>query len=203
MLTVRVKESPRAIGKPRVRRARWIGVTVVAVVALSLVICWLIVLPHLLRGQVESALRAAGVRGISFTTERATPWGSTLTNIKAGTGESVGIQRVVLDYSPIDLWNGKLDAIQIVGGRVELTVRDGRVDFSPLAQFIARSKSAKAPSTTRPSVPVSRIELTNSNLVIKTERNTTTVPIDITVVSEGRGDRLVFDTRLGPNRNMI
>src|SRR5206468_83174 len=149
------------------------------------------------------ALRDAGVREIQFHVERATPWGSTLTHIAGGDGSALGVERVTLDYSPVDLWNRRIDAIRLSGGRIELEARGGIVDFSPLARFIAHSGEPVAlnDADRAAPLPVTRIDVTDSALVLKTERQTVELPIDLTVLNAKTGEMIV-DARVGPNKSM-
>src|SRR5688500_2180279 len=159
MSRVSVKETPQASPASRISRRRMISIGFIALVAALLLGVWFIYLPWLLRSKVHDALRDLGVRGISFEIGRATPWGSELINVAAGGGQSLGIRRVVLDYSPIDLWDGKLDAIHIVGGRIELDVRDGQLDFTPLTKLLVPDDKPKTAAATQPAkLPVSRID---------------------------------------------
>jgi hypothetical protein len=207
MSDVAVKESAMPMSermpRPRVAR-RLISLSVVAAIIVALLGAWFIYLPWLLRSKVEQALRSGGVRGVKFDVSRATPWGSELSNVAGGEGNPLGIRRVVIDYSPIDLWDGKLDAIHIVGARITLDAKLGKVDVGPLAQLFGRVEQPEetAPSTQPARLPVSRIDLTDSQLVVNTEQQQVTVPLDVTVVSANPG-KIVADARLGPNRNMI
>lgn len=177
---------------------------------LVLVLAWFVALPWLLRNRIEAAMKQIGVQGVQFRVERATPWGSTLSNVGGTETTAVGVQRIAIDYGPDDLMAGKIDVLRLTGGRVELIVQNGKIDFSPLAKFIAQSQSAAtkpaSPSSAPISIPVTRIELADSVFALKTERGLVEVPVDLTVMNSPASG-ITFDARIGPrtgaNKSMV
>ena len=184
-----------------------------ALIALSgagvvLAIGWFVALPWLLRNRVDAVLRAAGVGDVTFHVAEATPWGSVLTGVQAGDEDALGVDRLRIDYSPLDLWNGRLHALRLRGARLELRVREGRVDLSPLTAFVLGKDRPTTASTSTGtgaggiSLPVDKIDLVDSTVVFQTDHGTVQIPVDLSV--QNRSSKHVLVTaHAGPTRNLL
>ena len=151
MTPVPVKE-PKSPPPPPAPR-RWsrkcmLGACLGAALALILFAHFVIV-PWLLRDRVFKSLRDAGIRDVEFTVSRATLWGAELRNLKSSTATAA---RVRVDYSPLDLWNGKIDTLRIESLRYA-------IEPSPKATT-QKSKSV----TSQVDIPISKIELVNARI---------------------------------------
>jgi hypothetical protein len=119
---------------------------------------------------------------------RATLWGSELADVTAGDGSAIRLGRVDLDYSLVDLWHGRLKAIRIAEATLNLNVRDGQIDLTPLRSVVGPSTSTKPTSTaSSAAAPVRRIELASSRLVLHTAHETIDVPIGGSVAQQNDG----------------
>jgi hypothetical protein len=192
---------PRRQARPRVLAA-------IGVAGIGLALSWFIVLPWLLRNRVEAVLRGAGVGDVTFHVAEATPWGSTLTSVEAGEQDALGIERLKIEYSPWDLWNGRLHALRIRGARLELRVREGRVDLSPLTAFVlgkdrpTTKAISPGPAAGEMSLPLERITLVDSTIVFQTDRGAVQIPVDLEVRNRDR-DQLLITAHAGPQRDLI
>jgi hypothetical protein len=192
-----------AVPARRRRRWGWWLLVVIGSVAAIVALVWFVALPWVLRNRVQSVLQNAGVSGVEFHVASATPWGSVLTRIQAGQGNALGINRIVLDYTPSDLIDGRVHAIHIRGGRLDLHVHDGRVDLSPLtAMIFQRRGSIKPAPATQPSLPVDEVDLMDCQVVFRTDRQTIHVPVDIAVQNES-ADKMLVAAHVGPAKNLL
>lgn len=207
MAQVSVNDAPSTAQPRPGRRRKSRALILFSAAAISLALAWFVVLPWLLRNRVQAVLREAGVGDVRFDVAEATPWGSTLTSVEAGDQAALGIERLRIQYSPLDLWNERLHALRIRGGRLELRVVDGRVDFGPLTAFLLRKDR---PTTSRasgesggagPTLPLERIELVESTLVFQTDRSAVQIPVDVTVENRSRHELLIV-AHAGPSRNL-
>src|SRR2546430_1868255 len=105
------------------RKRVWVPLAAVGTV---LVVGQFLVLPWLVRKQVESSLRALGLGDVTFHVTRATLWGSTLSEIQSGND---AIEQVRVDYSLRDLWLRRIDQITVRGARLTIRGEHGRIEF--------------------------------------------------------------------------
>jgi hypothetical protein len=195
---------------PRVKRPRRKPRVLIALsgACVALALGWFVALPWLLRNRVEAVLRAAGVGDATFQVAEATPWGSTLTSLQAGEDDALGIERLRIEYSPLDLWNGRLHALRLRGARLELRVRQGRVDLSPLTAFVlGKDRPTTASTTARTgaremTLPLERITLVESTVVFQTNHGAVQIPVDLEVHNRSR-DQLLITAHAGPTRDLL
>ena len=151
MSDMTAKEPVRQTFLRRLARPRAAIALVAAIIVIG--VGQVLILPRLVAGRVTAALRSAGFPDAHFTVMRATLWGSELRDVTLPGGDRA--DRVEIGYSLADLWNGRLDRLRISG--VRYTVE-------PPARGVAAGKSRSF--TAQNEIPIRRIELVASNLVI-------------------------------------
>src|SRR5436190_1703619 len=104
------------VTRKRRNRRRWLYRLAFAALALVIAILFVrsILLPRIIRGKVDAALRQLGVASPAFELRNAGLWGTEVRNISEGGDTSqVRIGAVSIDYGPIDATSGKLDSITL------------------------------------------------------------------------------------------
>ena len=212
MTAVSVKE-PMFV-RPPIRRLITVRRAVVAAVVLLALLAagWFVALPLLLRRAVDGALRDAGVReGVHYRVDKATPWGSRLTHLAAGS--AVTIKRVDLNYSLRDLWHGRIDAIRLIGANITLAVNDGAVDLAPITSLVSFTRTARArgsapptaaaPAATRPAaLPLELFTFTDSRLTFVTPQQRVEIPVSGSMMQEAPS-RLNVRLDAGEKRSLL
>ena len=202
-----VNESESHRDSPRRRRHLRLLLVIALSLAVALLIGQFLILPMLLRQQIMQALHEAGIDAIRFRVTRASFWGAELKDVSAGDGSAVRIDRIALDYSPGDLKQGRLNAIRVIGATLRLAVKDGQFDLTPLQSLISRRPPGAAPATSRPTengsvLPLGRIELTGSRLVLLTPKEPVEVPLGGSLVPQSDG-RLSVSVQVGEERSLV
>jgi hypothetical protein len=173
----------------RRRRHLRLALVITLSIALALLIGQFFILPMLFRQQIEQALHEAGVDAVRFRVARATLWGAELTDLAAGDGHALNVDRIALDFSLRDLRNGRLKAIRIIGATIRVAVHEGAFDLSPLRSLIVQRPAAATHPTSSSggALPIGRIELTQSKAILITEKQPVTVPIGGSLVPHADG----------------
>ena len=197
-------EAGDSMPRPRRRRHLRLMLVVALSVALALLIGQFFILPMLLREQIENALHESGIDAVRFRVARATLWGAELADIGAGEGSAVHIDHIALDYSLGDLRRGRLNAIRILGATVRLGMRDGRFDFTPLQSLVSqrRESATTLPANATAQIPVQRIELEDSKLILMTPKAPVNVPLGGSLVPHSDG-RLSVSLQIGEERAFV
>ena len=188
MTRLTIQDPTTPIRRRRVVTARR-ALIAAGVLLLALAGTWFIVLPLVLQKVVHDALHDAGVREqVHFNVASATPWGSRLIDVAAGSAVTIG--RVDLNYSPADLWQGRINAIRLTAARIKLDVTDGQIDLKPITSLVSFSRTAQAKpptkspaatnrTTTRPSrgLPLELFSFRDSTLTFVTPARTVDIPV--------------------------
>jgi len=168
--------------------------------AVILLLGQFLLLPWLLRQRIVTTLNEAGVKGVHFRVARATLWGSRLSDVVAGEESVLTIDQVGLDYRLSDLWKGRIKTIRISGAKLHLGVRDGEIDLRPLQSL--RPRLAPSRNSSSVSLPVNRIELASSKLILQAMRETVEVPIGGSVAQQSDG-RVSISLQLDEERAFV
>jgi hypothetical protein len=144
------------------------------------------IFPRLVRVAVRHTLAGAGVTHVDLHVSSASLWHARLANLIIGeTQTPIEIKNVGLHYTPAELLGGNLNAIVLSGLTVALTIKDGRIDLGPITPILERRAKAatqeaqKPPPTNRTrTLPVDRIILRDSTLLIHTPRATLQWPMN-------------------------
>jgi hypothetical protein len=164
------------------RRAwKWTRRSLIAaasVVAVALAL-WVAVVPGIVRRIATAQLAGMGlprprleIRGMSLRHVE-------MANVAAGEPERLRIGAVGVRYTLGGLLRGRLATIEITGLEAEVQVRDGRVDFGPLAELGTGGEEGE--------LPFGRIELRSSALILDLEGRTVRVPFRGTLRDIGAG----------------
>ena len=184
------------------RHMRRIAVAFIAAGVLIVLAQWML-LPWLLHNRIAAALDAAGVRNPRFHVARATLWGSRLNDVTAGENSGVKLGRVDLDYTLGDLRQGRLKAIRIANATLDLHIGDdGRIDLTPLRSLLRSSPTTRKATPASITLPVDRIELAASKLVLHTPNEALEVPIGGSVAQQSNG-RISIGLQLDQERIFV
>ncbi|HTL28356.1 MAG TPA: YdbH domain-containing protein [Tepidisphaeraceae bacterium] len=158
------------------RKRAIILLSVLGAAIICLAIAYFVILPMVIGRIAKHTLAAAGVEHVSLDVSRASFWHAHLADVKIGLDSPIEVRDIGLHYSPQEVIAGNLNAIVLSGVTVPLTVKDGKIEAGPITKILAkRAASATKPAETRsattaPTLPVDRIVLRDSALVINTPR---------------------------------
>ena len=160
---------------------RWaIRLLKIAGVAVALVLAFqVLVLPWVVRRAVASSFAGMGLSEVSFQVRGASFWQTELAQVRVGNQGLARVGNIGVGYSPSSLLKGRVETIWLNGAEVEMTVKDGRVDLGPLA--VKRSSGSGG------ELPFDRLELRASTLALQWEGRRLWVPMEGTLVNQGRG----------------
>jgi hypothetical protein len=161
---------------PMTRRRKWFLAVAafVVLVGVGLWLAYLLVLPWVIRREVNAAFASVGLSNVRFDVRSASLFGTRL----AGTGgdaDEVGIGAVSVRYSPWDAINGELRSITVTGARLEIDLDQ------PLAVGAGTRKRAGRPGGGF-DLPFERMELRGCALVLKRGARALRLPIDGAIV---------------------
>lgn len=170
---------PRAPTPPPARRSllrRLLGWRVISAFSGALVLVavfHLVVMPRLVRWRVRAALDQAGFPHATFAVGKATPWGSRLEDVTLAGGDHV--DRIDIGYTPVDLWHGQVDLLRFTGLRYAI----------PPVKSEAKATTQKSRSyAAEKEIPIRRIEVVKSKLVLPAATQPIEIPIDANVEKE-------------------
>jgi hypothetical protein len=145
--------------------------------AMVLLAVHVVALPWLVRNRVQAALAASGLRGATFRVTHATLWGAGLSDLSV---DGQRIERVSIDYSPRDLYHGRIDDLVLRGLQIRLTVNEDRIDAGALSMLL---RGSGAPPTSRSSaqsgdaLPLARLKLIDSFVLFKLPSRDVKLPV--------------------------
>ena len=116
---------------------KWFRRLAVAVALLPLS-CWaiqLLVWPAILRWQVRSRLAGMGLVAADLRVRSIGLRHATITDLKLGEDQAFAAAAVEVDYGPLAPLHGRVGRISVIGARLRLAYRDGKLDLGSLGQI--------------------------------------------------------------------
>jgi hypothetical protein len=190
------------------RRRRILMWTLIPVGTLALigVLVHVVILPWIVRDRFETLLADAGLKGATFRVPTATLWSARILDVKFPDSQS-RIDRINVRYGVGGVRRGQLDALRISGMKIALGVdANGKIDLGPLAPlFKPKPQKPATRSTTRHArepVPIVRIELVESAVIVQTVFEKFELPLIGTAVGAENYRYLIdFETETGIGRD--
>lgn len=114
----------------RWRNARRAVVTLAVLIALA-VLLYFVALPLYARSRINALLRDLGVNDPKYTVHRVSLSGLQITDVRLqrNTATAFEAQRIDVRYSPMSLWNGRIEAIGADGIVWRIAIRNGEIDW--------------------------------------------------------------------------
>lgn len=163
----RMADSPALIPATLARPRRWArglwrwtrrGLLVLAI----LVLLYSFALPWYVRGKIVSALRDAGLSHATVEVESISPWRAELDSLEIGNATGLSVGSIDVTYEPDVMGSGRVHTVTIDGAELRVAVKDGKLDFGPLANF----KASGGPATGAFKLPFERANLRASSAVV-------------------------------------
>lgn len=162
---------------------------VLAIVAIVVLACQVVVLPRVVRHVILSRLAEIGLSEATLQV-RSCSWRSAdFADVRLGRDRCACIGSLTANYSPASLIRGKLKKVTVIGGQLLLRIQDGKLQFGKLAQI----KLDCGKRTTEP--PFESIELKACTLSIYWDGKHICIPCEGSILNAGSG-RIVHDLRL-------
>lgn len=177
------------ITRKRPNPRRWLYRLGFAALALGIIIVFVrsVVLPRIIRGKVDTALRQLGVASPAFELRNAGLWGTELRNIsEGGDASQIRIGAVSIVYGPIDASGGRIDSITLRGAELFAALKDGKLDLGPFS----RRPASEGAGT----LPFKRLRLESSTLHLDWEGQALWLPLSGTLTNDG-GGRLTLEAQ--------
>lgn len=171
--------TPAPDGPPRKRRRLRYALHTSHVLALLVaagLLLYLLALPAVVRRVVRSSLADLGYPGATFSVRLASLTAVELADVHPAGGEATVIQNVLVRFSPIKVFGGRLRSIQLTGAEVPLTIRDGTVQFG-----LAIKSSGSGP------LPFDRLDVVASTLHVDWEGRQIQLPVQGAVLPVADG----------------
>jgi hypothetical protein len=143
----------------RKRRPARIAIWVFSSLTLMALAGWTgisLLVPVIVRQQLDAALRGAGLRDVKFELHQASPWRTDVAKLSGNADDTLlEIGSAIIRYSPLEAIGGQLDTIQLRDARLVLDL-DG-LDFG--FDSTGTTRPTSAPTAPRSRLPVRSIEL--------------------------------------------
>ena len=152
---------------------------VAGVVLAALLVFHIAVVPGLVERIAVAKLREMGLKGASLEVRSVSLWSTEVANVALGEQGRVRIGALGVLYDLPSLLRGRLGTIEVTGAEMELRLRDGKLDFGPLADLQMSSEAGE--------LPFGRIELRASSLLLDLEGQRVRVPGHGSIVNTGEG----------------
>ena len=129
-------------------------------------------LPGLVQEKIIRALNESGFSDAQVKVKSVTYWGAELENLNIGLEKKFHIKKITVSYSLWSLINGKVNAINLYGAQVNLSVKNSVIDLGPLSGIVSGEKS------TKPFIlPFADLFLKEFSLILNVEGHTIMVPL--------------------------
>ena len=156
--------------------ARWVGVGVLALVALSLAL-WVAGAPGMARRMATRQLQAMGLGDVALEIRGVSLGHVQMANVAAGR-DRLRIGAVGVTFRLRDLFRGRLSTIELTGLETEVRLRDGQLDLGPLAEMGAGGEGEN---------PFTQIQLRSCALLLDLEGQRLRLPVWGTISDLGGG----------------
>lgn len=178
--------------RPPWRWLRGVGIGAGVLLTVALVAHFL-VLPAIVRAQAAKALDGLGLAGATFDVRRATPWGSTISNVANADG-TVRVDSVEVSYAPLAVIRGRLKVITLRGADVRVAVRDGNLKLPIRPTTSTSTATTTAPTTPSSgnsgrdgSLPFAKLEVVSSAVTIELDGQPIRAAVDGTLENRASG----------------
>ncbi len=159
---------------------RWWGLLGLAI-ALLLAL-YIALAPAVARWAAMRTLEGMGLKDVQFEVSGVSPTYAEMRNVTVGPEGRLRVAAAGVTYSPGGIANGRVRTIDLAGAEVLVKVKDGVVDFGPLAGILA-VKGAKK----KAKLPFDRADLRSSALVLDWEGQRLRIPVRGWVENLGDG----------------
>lgn len=139
---------------------------------------YLLALPVVVKQVVTSALAELGYPGATFRVRQATLWAVELADIRVAGGDQVVIHSAMARFSPVQVFGGKLQTIELTDAEVPLIIHNGVVRFTLAPK--EHSKQAKAAAKGK-QLPFDRLDVIASTLNVDWEGEQIKLPLQGTL----------------------
>ncbi len=160
---------------------RWVrrGLLVLAV----FVLLYAFVLPWYVQRKIVTALHEAGLSDASIHVQRISPWRAELAGLQVGRETGLSVGSIAVTYEPDVMGTGKAHTVTLDGAELRMAIRDGKLDLGPLANFHATDEQDGSPF----SLPVERVELRASSVVVEWNGQSLRFPLAGTIEQRNAG----------------
>ena len=148
------------------------------VLALGGYVTWAVVLPRVVRGKVAEALEAAGYGTVRMDLPRVGLTSATLAGISAGSPPRLEIGRIHATYSPVRLFAGRLNAVEV--SQVRLALPDAG-QGGQAAEVSASARPANSPAI---SMPVDRLTVRDAEVSVATPGGRLKIPLEVLATAD-------------------
>lgn len=172
----------------RLTGRRWLDWLIAATVAAiaAAVLAYLLLVPWIARSVAGGVLRDLGYPQATFAVAHVLPWQAELVNLQLAPAAGVGdVERIVIGYTPLSLWRGRVTKVRIVGAQIDLT--DSRA--LPV-------RSGGSAGSIAGDIPVGRLELADAVVTVPLRGRSVQIPLRGWIEPQG-GNFAVDATMLG------
>ena len=159
---------------------RWWGAWVVAIALLLALYIGLA--PVVARWAAVRTLEGIGLEDVQLEVSGVSPSYAEMRNVTVGGEGRVRVAAAGVTFSPGGIAHGRVRTIDLAGAEVLLKVKDGVVDFGPLAGLLAVKGSKR-----KANLPFARADLRSSALVLDWEGQRLRIPVRGSVENLGDG----------------
>jgi hypothetical protein len=152
------------------------------------VLAYFLILPMVVGRIAKQTLHSMGIEDVSLDVSRASLWHAHLDDVVIGAEKEIEIHDIGLHYTPREVIGGNLNAIVLSGVTASLSIKDGKIDFGPATNILAKrareaTQPAKKPApATNATLPVDHVVLRDSKLVIDTPRGKLEWPMNASLL---------------------